>query len=112
MNEDGKREHIEWAVESARKQMIEKSNEIVEAMTRTTRDVKRLVEAYERGEERFRGPMSATQLAEQIQHEILWLVPNLGLDTLTGIAAEADDARETAERKIAAFEARKEESRG
>lgn len=70
-----------WTAEKFAKWVAQLSSDL----TRLATDIQRTAERRQDGE-------PYTQVAQAIQHDVLWGLANLGLDRLTGLAAAADCA--------------------
>lgn len=71
----------EWTAEKFAEWVAQLSSDL----TRLATDIQRTAERQQDGE-------PYTQVAQAIQHDVLWGLANLGLDRLTGLAAAADCA--------------------
>jgi len=105
---EARKESRRWAVDFYRRSFIESAHQVALRLQRAALDVERELwkggrYGFEkRGEDGWRDSYySEAEVARQILHEVLWAVPNMGLDSLQQEARRCETALallETAER--------------
>ena len=100
------RESRQWQVDFYRGSFVKSAHQVALRLQRAALDVERKL--WQGGREGFEKQRedggidnyyTEAEVARQILHEVLWMVPNLGLDSLMG---EADRCRRAVELREAA----------